>query len=216
MMETASSQAPPSSAFACHRVLILNADYRPLGFPLMTLTAPQVISAMLLGRVHAVRASEVYAHSPSMEIRLPSIVALKQYIHVPGMQSTPLFNRPNLYVRDRGLCMYTGRRLRLKTLERSHLATIDHVVPTCRGGENSWKNCVLASMSANVQKGDKPLATSGMTLIHQPWVPTAADLLSLWLTEDRLAHMDENWLEFIAPAPSPRVEAFLERLANAA
>jgi 5-methylcytosine-specific restriction endonuclease McrA len=215
-METAGAPTTPSSPFACHRVLILNADYRPLGFPLMTLSAPQAIHAMLLERVHVVRESGLYAHSPSMEMRLPSIVALKHYIHVPGMQGPPLFNRPNLFVRDRGLCMYTGRQLRLKTLDRSHLATIDHVVPTCRGGVNGWKNCVLASMSANVQKGDRPLATSGLALIHQPWVPTAADLLYLWLTEERLAHMDENWLEFISPAPSPRVEAFLERLAKAA
>lgn len=204
------------TSFYTHRVLLLNADFRPFGFPLSTLTAQEAVSAMFLDRVVEVRVSNVIAHSPSMEMRLPSVVALKHYVYVPGMNEAPAFNRHNLYVRDKGICMYTGERVAFKHTDKQKMGTIDHVKPVSKGGATSWENCVLSSMHANLQKGSKLLHECGMNLIHSPWVPTANDLLCLWLTDERLKHMDEEWLEFLTITKSKRVEQFLERLALAA
>ena len=217
MRDCVEAESMEKNSFSSHRTLVLNADFRPLGFPIFTLSAQEAIAAMFLDRVSIVRESDVYAHSPSIEMRLPSVVALKNYVHVPGMHGIPLFNRQNLFVRDQGLCMYTGKKLRYRTADRAQQATIDHVVPQCRGGETSWKNCVLSSMDANTAKGSKPLAFSGFELIHQPWVPTASDLLYLWLTDERLMHMADSWLEFLVPqGPSPRVERVLEQITRIA
>ena len=207
---------PVSTSFATHQTLVLNADYRPLGFPLLTLNAPDAINAVMLERVSVVKYSNVIAHSPSTAFRLPSVVALKQYLYVPGMHETPAFTRHNLFVRDLGHCMYTGKKLKLSGKDKHQTATIDHVIPSSKGGKNDWSNCVLSSLQANTQKGNQNLKDCGLNLIHQPWTPTTADLLHLWLTEDRLQHMDEDWLEFIAPQPSARVLEFRAKLQAAA
>lgn len=199
--------------FERHRVLLLNADFRPLGFPLLTLTAQQVISAMMLERVTVVRDSDVIAHAPRMKMRLPSVVALKKYISMPGLQAVPAFNRFNLFVRDGGLCQYTGEQLSYRSLDVGRRATIDHVIPVCRGGKTNWMNCVMASMAVNIQKGGRAPHEAGLSLLHEPWQPTCADLLTLWLTDDRLRQLDPNWTEFLALEKSSRVQRVLEKWA---
>ena len=228
----------PATAFAQHRVLLLNADYRPLGFPLLVLNAQQVVSALLLERVQVVRPSAVVARSPSFELALPSVVALKHYVNLPGLNAVPACTRHNLFVRDRGVCLYTGRPLILRAAApgqtgakaglkqpktksasvsgKPAVATIDHVLPTSRGGAHSWQNCVLSSMQANILKGNRTPQEAGMTLVHAPWQPTAADLLTLWLTESRLHGLDAAWLEFLTLPPSIRAQRALESLASAA
>lgn len=208
--------ATHAATFQSHRVLLLNGDYRPFGFPLITLTAQEAIAALYLDRVHVVRNSNVTAHSPSMEMQLPSVVALKSFIHVPGMNGAPQLNRHNLFVRDRGRCLYTGKPLSLKSTDKAKTATIDHVHPTARGGEHGWHNCVMSSMTANLTKGCRTPEEAEMPLIHQPWQPTASDLLYLWLTDERLANLEDDWLEFLSLTCSSRVERFLEKLDKAA
>ena len=101
--------APPSptasnaSLFASHRTLILNADYQPLGYPLETLNAEDTLRGYFLGRFDVVSFSETWAHSPTTELRLPSVVALKDYVPAANLYGTPSCNLHNLYVRDRGL-----------------------------------------------------------------------------------------------------------------
>lgn len=208
--------APPNR-FDDHRTLLLNADYRPLGFPLLTLSGPQVITALLLERVSVVRESEVVAHSPRMEMRLPSVVALKRYVEVPGLTGVPPCNRFNLFVRDRGLCLYSGMELKFRSADRMQRATVDHVTPLCRGGRTHWENCVMASTTSNFMKGGRTPQEAGMTLLHEPWAPTGADLLTLWLTEARLStlsrHNMGDWVEFLALPPSRRVQRVLEKIA---
>jgi 5-methylcytosine-specific restriction endonuclease McrA len=205
--------APKSSAFERHRVLLLNADYRPLGFPIFTLTAPQVVTALLLERVEVVRESAVVARSPRLEMKLPSVVALRRYVNIPGLTGVPPCNRFNLFVRDRGVCQYTGLGLSYRSPDKTRQATVDHVLPVSRGGDTSWKNCVIASLPANIQKGGRKPDEAGLHLAQEPWVPSGADLLTLWLTEERLKHLDRAWVEFLAVPPSARVQRVLEKLA---
>ncbi len=208
---------PPGGCFETHRVLLLNADYRPLGFPILTLSGPEVVAALLLERVSVVRESGVVARSPRMEMRLPSVVALKRYVDVPGLTGVPVCNRFNLFVRDRGLCQYSGVELRFRSADRAQRATVDHVVPVCRGGRTRWDNCVIASTASNFMKGGRTPGQAGMALMTEPWVPTGADLLTLWLTEERLASLSRHnmgdWVEFLALPPSRRVQRVLEKIA---
>jgi 5-methylcytosine-specific restriction endonuclease McrA len=208
--------APPTAAsvFAAHRTLILNADYQPLGYPLETLGAEDTLRGYFLGRFHVVNWSETYAHSPTTEQRLPSVVALKDYIPAANLYGTPSLNLHNLYVRDRGLCQYTGQSLKMHASNKEHEATIDHVVPKSRAGGGTWDNVVLASWQANNRKGNQSLERAGLQLLTQPWAPTGADLLYLWLTEDRLAELPNAWQDFLRILkPTPRLLRVLEKLA---
>ncbi len=59
-------------------VLVLNADYRPLSyFPLSVWSGQEAIKAVVLDRVAIVSEYDRVVRSPSMQIRLPSVIALK-------------------------------------------------------------------------------------------------------------------------------------------
>src|SRR5689334_14921200 len=69
---------PPSGAPA----LVLNADFRPLSYyPLSLWPWQEVVKAVFLDRVDVISTYDHVVHSPSFEMRLPSVVALKQFVH---------------------------------------------------------------------------------------------------------------------------------------
>lgn len=53
-------------------------------------------------------------------------------------------------------------------VEQKKRLTIDHVIPRCRGGEDTWENLVVACSSCNTKKGSIPLEQTGMKLIKKP------------------------------------------------
>ena len=106
--------APPEACPA----LVLIADSRPLSyFPLSLWSWQDAIKAVFLDRVNIVSEYDNFVHSPSFEMRLPSVVSLKSYIK-PATH--PAFTRFNLFLRDRFECQYC---------HSSHDLTFDHVIP---------------------------------------------------------------------------------------
>ncbi|TME84655.1 MAG: HNH endonuclease [Chloroflexi bacterium] len=72
-------------------------------------------------------------------------------------------NRRNLLLRDDGTCQYCGKGMPSAQL------SVDHVVPTSRGGAaNSWENQVIACRRCNGRKGNRLLSEAGMRLIRPP------------------------------------------------
>ena len=64
-----------------HPALVLNADYRPLSYyPLSLWTWQDAIKAAWLERVDIVAEYDEVVRSPSTEIRIPSVVVLKDYV----------------------------------------------------------------------------------------------------------------------------------------
>jgi hypothetical protein len=65
-----------------HRpALVLNADYRPLSYyPLSLWPWQEAVKAAWLDRVDIVAEYEDIVRSPSTEIRIPSVVVLKDYV----------------------------------------------------------------------------------------------------------------------------------------
>ena len=213
---TPSASVPVCQSFQNHRTLLLNADYTPFTYPLEPLNAEDTIKGLYMGRYQVVEWSETFAHSPSTEMRLPAVVAVKDYVTDAGLYDIPTCNLQNLYVRDTGLCQYTGTELRLTSPSPSSQATIDHVIPKSRGGKLEWANVVLASQQVNNHKGNQLLENSGLSLRTKPWVPRGADLLYLWLTEQRLASLPSTWHEFLQIKPTPALRRILETLQRAA
>jgi 5-methylcytosine-specific restriction endonuclease McrA len=83
--------------------------------------------------------------TPSRRIRVPRVIVLVAYAHLP--RSRVRFSRFNVYARDDSTCQYCGRRL-----PRSDL-NLDHVVPRSRGGTTSWENVVCSCVACNLRKG---------------------------------------------------------------
>ena len=61
--------------------LVLNADFRPLSyFPLSLWSWQDAVKAVFLDRVIVVAEYDRRVRSPSLEIRLPSVIALKEFV----------------------------------------------------------------------------------------------------------------------------------------
>ena len=105
--------------------LVLNADFRPLSYyPLSLWSWQDAIKAVFLERVNIVAQYDRAVHSPSLEMKLPSVVSLKTFVK-PATQ--PAFTRFNVFLRDKFSCQYCGTRDDL---------TFDHLLPRSRPCEH--------------------------------------------------------------------------------
>ena len=123
--------------------LVLNADFRPLSYyPLSLWSWQDAIKAVFLERVNIVANYDRAVHSPSLEMKLPSVVSLKTFVKP---STHPAFTRFNVFLRDRFSCQYCGDRDDL---------TFDHLLPRSRGGHTTWDNVVAACSPCNLRKGN--------------------------------------------------------------
>ena len=168
-----------------HPALVLNADYRPLSYyPLSLWSWQDAVKAAWLERVDIVAEYDEVARSPSREIRIPSVVVLKDFVKP---QSKVAFTRFNLFLRDEFACQYCGATGDL---------TFDHVVPRAAGGITSWENVVAACSKCNLQKGSKSLRRSGMTLRKPPRQPVSEQLRNQG-RKFPPNYLHDSWLDFL-------------------
>ncbi len=159
--------ASPESCAA----LVLNADFRPLSyFPLSLWPWQEAIKAVFLDRVNIVSQYDRVVRSPSFEMKLPSVIALKEFV---PLNRRPAFTRFNVFLRDRFSCQYCGRCC------PTHELTFDHVVPRSRGGRTTWSNVVTACRRCNNAKAWRTPEQAGMQLIAVPFTPTYAEYIFL-------------------------------------
>ena len=174
-----------SGALKQHPALVLNADYRPLSYyPLSLWPWQDAIKAAFLDRVDIVAEYDEVVRSPSMCLKIPSVVVLKDFVKP---RKRVAFTRFNLFLRDEFLCQYCGSKGDL---------TFDHVVPRAAGGITSWENVVAACAPCNLRKGSKSLRNAGLSLRKPPRQPGAEDLRNMGRRFPP-NHLHESWLDFL-------------------
>lgn len=165
--------------------LVLNADYRPLSYyPLSLWPWQEAVKAAYLDRVDIVAEYDDVVHSPSTEIRIPSVVVLKDYVKP---QKRVAFTRFNLFLRDGFCCQYCGAKGDL---------TFDHVIPRAAGGITSWQNVVAACSPCNLKKGSKLLRNSGMHLAKIPRQPEVGEMQNMG-RKFPPNFLHESWMDFL-------------------
>tara|TARA_A200000113_G_scaffold81934_1_gene72891 strand:+ start:576 stop:1145 length:570 start_codon:yes stop_codon:yes gene_type:complete len=148
--------------------LILNADYRPLSyFPLSVWPWQEAVKAIFRESVTVISEYDRTVRSPDFEMKLPSVLALKEYVNVTR---SPAFTRFNVFLRDRWQCQYCGDEY------KTHELTFDHVVPRAKGGRTNWENIVAACRTCNTVKGSKMPQEAGMFPINEPRQPLIHEL----------------------------------------
>ena len=173
------------AALKHYPALVLNADYRPLSYyPLSLWPWQEAVKAAWLDRVDIVAEYEEVVRSPSTEIRIPSVVVLKDYVKP---QKTVAFTRFNLFLRDEFACQYCGARGDL---------TFDHVIPRARGGVTSGQNVVAACSPCNLRKGSRSLRDAGVQLRKPPRRPEAGELMNLG-RKFPPGYLHDSWLDFL-------------------
>ncbi|MFN0003165.1 MAG: HNH endonuclease [Pseudohongiellaceae bacterium] len=105
-------------------------------------------------------------------IALHSIIACAGELYVDKPKKAALSNRI-LFRRDQNLCMYCGKELADRDL------SCDHIIPTSRGGKNTWVNVVAACKRCNHFKQNRTPEEARMELLALPYEPNAAEYLAL-------------------------------------
>jgi len=122
---------------------------------------------VFLDRVNIIQEYDEVVSSPSFEMRLPSVIALKEYV----VQSrNPAFTRFNVFLRDKFCCQYCAAPFPAQDL------TFDHVIPRSRGGRTNWENVVAACTRCNLMKANKMPSKSGLYPITKPIAPNMYQL----------------------------------------
>jgi len=145
------------------RVLVLNQDFSPL----MVCSVERAFILVYLNKSELVRPANGYKlHSVTKSYAMPSVIRLNRYVHAPykGVNLT----RQNIFKRDNFECQYCGTKKDL---------TLDHVIPSSRGGAHSWMNLVTACKRCNARKGDYTPEEAGMIPKKKPHKPSYAIFL---------------------------------------
>lgn len=106
---------------------------------------------------------DIVVNTPNRQIKVPKIIVLCKFDKVP--KKRPRLSSKTLWIRDNGICAYTGKKLTPKE------GNIDHIIPRSKGGQTTWTNCVLAHRDINTKKGDRTPEEAGLKLLIKPEAP---------------------------------------------
>lgn len=167
--------------------LMLNADGQPLSIiPLSVVPWEEAIKQTFLDRADVVAHYRNWTvHSPSMEVKVPSVLMLREYTK---MSKYVAFSREALMLRDNWHCQYCGGDF----YYHKRLLTFDHVVPKVRGGKTNWGNIVTACQNCNSEKGHWDV----MKPKNPPYKPTYFKLVEIARMRP-ITIRDWSWNDFL-------------------
>jgi 5-methylcytosine-specific restriction endonuclease McrA len=165
------------------RVLVLNQNYEPLN----VCSWQRAVTLLCLGKAVALEYDSRILHSPTTQVRLPSVVRLATQVRRPLPELR--ISRRAILTRDKHTCRYCGKQ--------SRTLTIDHVVPRGRGGKDTWDNLVACCVRCNNVKGSLTPAEAGLMLEGQVGRPRFVPYLSFptFVT----AINNEIWRDYLEP-----------------
>ena len=151
--------------------LALNASFEPLTI----VPVRRAVRLVLDGKAEILEHEDDRSfRSEACTVPAPTVIRLVRYVHVPHRFRRQVTNT-FLFARDDYTCMYCGRHR--SELRGRQFLTRDHIVPTCRGGQNTWQNVVTSCSPCNNRKGGRLPAEVGMTLLTVPDEPNYVRLV---------------------------------------
>ncbi|MEJ2055100.1 MAG: HNH endonuclease [Calditrichaceae bacterium] len=160
------------------KVLVLNQNYEPFSL----CTTKRAVILLFLNKVQLVERYSESIHSISSEMPSPSVVRLGRYVHKPHKRVQ--LNRKNILKRDKNICQYCGHN--------SQPMTIDHIIPKCFGGKDTWDNLVCACPKCNRNKGNQTPEQAGMKLLKQPVKPS-----HLFYLHNLIGNPPASWKQYL-------------------
>lgn len=99
-------------------------------------------------------------------IEVHPIIAVRGHVPSRAWRQAPALSNPKLFARDRMVCAYCGDRFHYDDLTR------EHIVPSSRGGADTWMNCITACRACNGRKGNRLPEEANLSLMYLPYVPS--------------------------------------------
>ncbi|WOG91670.1 hypothetical protein DCAR_0310920 [Daucus carota subsp. sativus] len=177
---------------SCFRGLVLDISYRPVN----VVCWKRAICLEFMDKADVLEYYDQTVNSPSGSFYIPAVLRVPHLLQVVKrrrIRST--LSRKNVLARDNFTCQYCSS---------SENLTIDHVVPTARGGEWTWENLVTACSRCNNRKGQKILEEANMKLKKIPKAPKDYDIIAIPLTNSAIQMLKmgkqtpEEWHEYLA------------------
>ena len=159
--------------------LILNVTYEPLG----VVATRRALCLVLSDKAEVIEADLEPLCTVDHRYPRPVVVKLRYMVHVPYRRLTALSRRA-VFARDEHRCQYCGR----------HADSIDHVVPTSRGGLHVWENVAAACRRCNTHKRDRTPEEAGMRLARPCVAPRHGTMVSLGHS-----FVPEAWKPYLVP-----------------
>ncbi|KAK7290616.1 hypothetical protein RIF29_05165 [Crotalaria pallida] len=176
---------------SCFRGLVLDISYRPVN----VVGWKRAICLEFMEKADVLEYYAKTVNSPSGSFYIPAVLRVPHLLQVVKRRIVKNnLSRKNILFRDNYTCQYCSLRENL---------TIDHVVPTARGGEWTWENLVTACAKCNSKKGQKTLEEAKMKLIKVPKAPKEYDILAIPLTNAALRMLTmrkgtpEEWRQYL-------------------
>ena len=147
-------------------VLFLSSGYEPM----YKSSWKRAITAVFCGRAEVLEEHDSYKiFTSSGAIPFPTVVRYTSGVligKIKNISKAPKVTKKNIWLRDGGRCQYCEKKISLSD------ATVDHVIPKSRGGENNWENVTLACSKCNQKKGNKLLENSSLKISRKPFKPS--------------------------------------------
>lgn len=159
-------------------VLVLNQDYAVLAVA----RVPRALALIGRGRAELLEVGVQPVQTPSCTFDRPAVIRLVNFVKRPRPRVR--YSRFEIFKRDGHECQYCG--------SRPKELTIDHVLPTSRGGTDTWDNTVASCSPCNRKKGARTPAEARMTLRSKPIEPRLTGYLHLTGAE-----MRPEWQPFL-------------------
>ncbi len=135
--------------------------------PLSTVSWQDAVRIIFLERASVLEEYDLWViRSPSVQMRMPSIIRLKEYQKHNGKVE---FSRHNVILRDNYTCQYCSKHFAFDDL------TFDHVIPRRDGGKTKFDNIVAACHKCNQKKAHHHKMKPERMPIHPDYWQLAAN-----------------------------------------
>jgi len=166
------------------RVLVLNADYTFLNI----INIKKALRFIQAGKVVVERTTEELIKTVSGTIPTPLVVRFIKFVRRMFKHGVR-WAKKRVLIRDNNTCMYCG--------SVQGKMTVDHIIPTSRGGKGVWENTVCCCGTCNAKKADKTPREAGLALKTKPIQPTVSEyLMKRLFNEEARAMLDAYFKTF--------------------
>jgi len=182
------------------RTLLLNASGEFLGVT----DWQSAIGDVVVGNVHVLESYDKTISSQHLELKVPAVVKEISYVNAKFDKIFGVsYGKKNVFIRDHYECQYCGYKCSRESYSNKELArkpsllkilpTVDHVIPSSKGGASTWENSVTACRRCNGQKDDRMLSDTGLKLKSIPRKPTGFKEI----LEMKVGQIHDLWIQYL-------------------
>lgn len=162
------------------RTIVLNGDFQFLN----TVSWRRGIALVLSGKSEVLKyADRIIKCSDGSCIPVPLVIRLIKVIRTIYRNRVP-YSKRNVMVRDKFKCVYCGGIDRL---------TVDHMIPSSRGGKTNFENCVTACQPCNNKKNNRTPREANMFPTKSPHAPTISEFVRLKMRQLGVEECLKEW-----------------------